>query len=282
MTKTNRLLAIFNTLLATILVLALIQFAPSVANADSTTIVACADKKTGALRIAYKKCGKNENKVSLGKGGSKGATGPQGSTGPAGATGPTGATGPAGPQGETGLQGATGPTGEDGQNGTGFNQLYSVDNAVPRPYIVSTDLYGNPITFHSSLLWKYHLQSQTYGPIEETRDYFYSNDTCTGELAVPVGNSPINGHTTLRLLDADLNISEEYFETTDFTPTLIPLYGVVQGQCSQVDSDPILSFKLMPIAISRFPPVNAINLNNCVGTYSVMGKGQGGIKAQGC
>ena len=80
MTKTNRLLVIFNTLLATILVLVLIQFAPSVANAGTTTIVACANKKTGDLRIAYKKCTKSENKVTWGNTGPKGATGPAGSS----------------------------------------------------------------------------------------------------------------------------------------------------------------------------------------------------------
>ena len=87
MSKNNRLLVVFNTLLATILVLVLIQFAPSVANANSTTIVACANKKTGALRIAYRACSKKENNVTWG------VTGPQGATG---ATGPQGASGPAG------------------------------------------------------------------------------------------------------------------------------------------------------------------------------------------
>lgn len=81
MTKTNRLLVIFNTLLATILVLVLIQFSPSVANAGTTTIVACADKTTGALRIAYKACNKKENKVSWGATGPKGATGVKGPAG---------------------------------------------------------------------------------------------------------------------------------------------------------------------------------------------------------
>lgn len=81
MTKTNRLLVVFNTLLATILVLVLVQFAPSIANADSSTIVACANKKTGALRIAYKKCSKEENNVTWGITGPQGAAGPQGASG---------------------------------------------------------------------------------------------------------------------------------------------------------------------------------------------------------
>lgn len=123
MTKTNRLLVIFNTLLATILVLVLVQFAPSVANAGSTTIVACADKKTGSLRIAYKKCTKSENTVSWGLSGPRGATGPagaaglQGSSGSSGAVGPQGATGPTGPTGAQGIQGLPGTQGEQGVQG---------------------------------------------------------------------------------------------------------------------------------------------------------------------
>jgi hypothetical protein len=158
MTKTNRLLVIFNFLLATILVLVLIQFAPTVANANSKTIVACANKKTGDLRIAYKKCTKNENKVSWGKTGAKGATGPQGAPGPAG---PAGATGPAGAPGATGPAGPAGATGPAGDGGVGLNQFYdAVEGGLPE--IVSTDDFGNPIVLHSGLLWVYSLSSQTY------------------------------------------------------------------------------------------------------------------------
>ena len=96
MIRTNRLLVVFNSLLATILVLVLVQFTPSVANADSKAIVACADKKTGALRIAYKACSKRENRVTWG------VTGPQGATGSQGASGANGAQGIAGIQGAAG------------------------------------------------------------------------------------------------------------------------------------------------------------------------------------
>ena len=81
MSKTNRLLTITNVLLALILMLVLIQFSPTVANANSTSVVACANKKSGALRMAYKKCKKSENKVSWGVQGTAGATGPQGPAG---------------------------------------------------------------------------------------------------------------------------------------------------------------------------------------------------------
>lgn len=112
MTKTNRLLVILNFLLASILVLVLIQFGPSAANTKSSKIVACADKKTGALRLAYKACTKSENKVDWG------------------ITGPRGAAGATGPQGEAGLQGI---------NGVDAKQYFrdGAGNTVP---VVSVDM----------------------------------------------------------------------------------------------------------------------------------------------
>jgi hypothetical protein len=156
MTKTNRLLEIFNTLLATILVLVLVQFAPSVANANSTTIVACADKKTGALRIAYKKCTKKENNVTwgvTGPQGTTGATGPQGSSGAPGATGPAGANGQ---QGSSGPQGATGPQGAAGVNSSG-NAIVKNANGVRLQNVVDLNWKdGGPIVLKDDLLWGFY------------------------------------------------------------------------------------------------------------------------------
>ena len=90
MTKTNRLLLTMNVLLALILVLVLIQFAPRPAVAATRDITACANKKTGALRLATKACTKKETRVSWG------ATGPAGPAGPTGPTGARGANGLAG------------------------------------------------------------------------------------------------------------------------------------------------------------------------------------------
>lgn len=80
MSKTNRLLLMMNVLLSLILVLVLIQFMPKPANAATGDISACANKKTGALRLATKACTKKETPVSWG------ATGPAGPAGPAGAS----------------------------------------------------------------------------------------------------------------------------------------------------------------------------------------------------
>ena len=79
MTKTNRLLLIMNTLLALILVLVIVQFATPNANAASSTIAACANKKTGVLRLAKPACTSSETKVAWGIEGPAGAQGPAGS-----------------------------------------------------------------------------------------------------------------------------------------------------------------------------------------------------------
>jgi hypothetical protein len=74
----------------------------AVTNNDAP-IVACADKKTGAMRYSAKgKCKKSERKLSLQAPSSLAATqvaGPKGDAGSTGAQGPSGAAGPAGPSG---------------------------------------------------------------------------------------------------------------------------------------------------------------------------------------
>lgn len=156
MTKTTRLLVIFNTLLATILVLVLIQFAPSVANAGTTTVVACADKATGALRIAYKSCTKKENKVTWGTVGSKGATG---------ARGPAGSSSP----------------------GSGFVVRDATGAIVEN--VVSVDL-SDPtsamaIVFREGALWNLDLTTGEFMILNGGSNWFLTSD-CTGERVAPV------------------------------------------------------------------------------------------------
>jgi hypothetical protein len=161
MTRTNRLLVIFNTLLATILVLVLVQFAPSIANADSTTIVACANKKTGALRIAYKSCSKKENNVTWG------VTGPQG---PAGATGATGATGP---------QGATGTAGLDRTGGAIVKD--ATGTAVTN--VVSIDAWnGNFYRLVGNYLWNYSFLTGQPVSYADDDSLAFKNSNCTGDF----------------------------------------------------------------------------------------------------
>ncbi len=63
------------------------------AASSAGTLHACANKKTGALRLASK-CKKSEKKVSWNVRGARGVAGPAGAAGLAGATGSAGATGP--------------------------------------------------------------------------------------------------------------------------------------------------------------------------------------------
>jgi collagen triple helix repeat protein len=88
-----------------------------------TSIKACANVRTGALRLETPKrpChtkgrpAKREKRVTWAQ------TGPQGLPGVAGATGPAGAAGPAGPAGASGAPGSPGPAGSSGPAGvSGF------------------------------------------------------------------------------------------------------------------------------------------------------------------
>jgi len=90
------------TLIALTVVLAVsLPAAAFGASSTLTAVKACANKKSGALRLLAKgKCTKKERALTLSQ------------------TGPAGAKGPAGAPGTPGTQGATGPTGPTGPTGT--------------------------------------------------------------------------------------------------------------------------------------------------------------------
>ena len=160
MTTTNRLLAIFNTLLAIILVLVLIQFAPSVANANSTTIVACANKKTGDLRIAYKKCSKNENKVTWGIGGKEGAAGPQGQKGDSGKDAPD-------------------------------HPVVKDANGIRVPNVLTISNDGTPYVLHEGKILGLNLYSGSYVE-SRNANITYSTSNCTGNPVLVVYELPVD------------------------------------------------------------------------------------------
>lgn len=91
---------------------------------SSTTIVTCANKKTGDLRILTRgSCNaKTETVFHWAHEGPEGEPGEIGPTGPTGPTGPHGEVGPAGPMGPQGIQGLTGERGPIGPQGpAGFS-----------------------------------------------------------------------------------------------------------------------------------------------------------------
>ena len=219
MTRTNRLLVIFNTLLATILVLVLIQFAPSVASAGTTTVVACADKKTGALRIAYKSCSKKENKVTWG------------------AVGPKGATGARGPAGSS-------------VSGPGF--VVRDANGVIVENVVSVDpnfeITGRAVVIREGALWNLNLTTGEFFHLNGGSNWFLTSD-CTGEMIAPIdiygpnqaiwggswkktGELALTGDIYFNYPDgcapataflSDIPLTPRYFQFTDVTqPSTLP------------------------------------------------------------
>jgi hypothetical protein len=91
--------------------------------ATAPTIKACADKKTGALRLAGK-CKKTEKAISWAQEGPRGPSGPSGAIGRAGPGGPSGAQGPAG------AAGAQGPVGPSDVYVTGFEGVSNPNIAL--------------------------------------------------------------------------------------------------------------------------------------------------------
>lgn len=136
---------VFLTSIALIIVTSIFVIEDKARSASSTsTLVACANLKTGAMRLLLRgSCsGKNEKTIfwtikgdrgaqgNAGPSGPTGATGSQGATGPQGAVGMQGPTGSTGSQGSQGSQGSTGSTGSTGATGTTGSQGTSAANAV--------------------------------------------------------------------------------------------------------------------------------------------------------
>jgi hypothetical protein len=232
MTRTNRLLVIFNTLLATILVLVLIQFAPSVANANSTTIVACANKKTGALRIAYKACSKKENNVTWG------VTGPQGATG---------ATGP---------QGATGATGAAGQDRSGYAIVKNANGTRIENVVDLNWKDGGPIVLKDGLLWGFY---KTTGEPFAVRQSFksYVDSLCDEGFVFSTGPTidvTLTGQDTVAFFN-NLGVMESDFYTIDDSQSpagLNQVYVVEEdGDCVPLGLSPAHWYYVSPVT----PPV---------------------------
>jgi hypothetical protein len=101
------------TALTALLAVTLFATAGAGAAAVPASIKACANKKSGALRLLSRgKCSKKKEKAL-----SLGVTGPAGATGTAGAGGAPGAPGLQGGQGAAGTPGADGPQGPQGIQG---------------------------------------------------------------------------------------------------------------------------------------------------------------------
>jgi len=85
--------------------------------AATTTVHACANKSTGALRVATS-CTRTERAITWDVVGPRGLPGTPGSPGTAGSPGPSGPSGPPGPSGAPGSTGPIGPSGPAGPPGS--------------------------------------------------------------------------------------------------------------------------------------------------------------------
>ena len=203
MSKTNRLLTITNVLLALILMLVLIQFSPTVANANSTSIVACANKKSGALRMAYKKCKKSENKVSWGIQGTAGATGPQG---------------------PAGLDRSGYPVFKDSTGAT-INNIVTVGND------------GSIYKIVDGLMWGFYaLTGSPFGPSQVTKSF--TSATCNGSYVFPLAgdtNNSISASSIIEIVDPATNSPiSEFYKAQSLVAVASDLYfEEYDGDCSR-------------------------------------------------
>jgi len=153
----------------TILVLLIAQLAPSVANAGSSTVKACANKETGALRLAYKKCSKKEKSVSWGVIGAQGVAGPDGQ------------------KGDPGPQGQKGDSGKDSPD----QPVIKDANGIRVPNVISISPEGTPYVLHEGRIFGINLSDGSY---EESRSVLltYSTENCTGNPVLIVYELPVD------------------------------------------------------------------------------------------
>lgn len=213
MNKTNRLLTITNVLLAMILMLVLVQFAPTAASANSSTIVACANKKSGALRIAYKKCKKKERAITWG------STGPQG---------------PAGPQGAPGATGSQGATGSAGQDRSGFPIIRDGSGRTVSNIVETNWANGGPHVKVGNLVWGFNINTgQAFALSGE--QMAYTNSNCLDGFGFSRAYPDVYLHEsrTIQFVDEAYIPLEAVHIISDLEPESGPVYYINhEGNCT--------------------------------------------------
>jgi Collagen triple helix repeat (20 copies) len=141
-------------------------------NLHAQVIQACADIKTGALRIAgsAEDCTHKEISIQWNQTGPQGLTGPVGPAGPLGPQGLQGIPGPAGPAGPAGAQGIQGPA------GVGAIQVY---DATGQYIGIFVDQYGHIFLPSISKFVGVTLEN---GNIEQASTLYFGGENCTGPI----------------------------------------------------------------------------------------------------
>jgi len=154
--------------------------------ADTPQIRACANRKTGQLRLlASGKCARQERLVVWSKDGPVGPTGEPGPAGEAGADGPAGPPGPPGPSGPPGAagpggSGPQGPPGPAGPQGPGVIVTDGNGNRVSG--VVAYD-EGWIVRVVNGLLWQFRAND---GGLADFPGILYLGVACVGTQYQPV------------------------------------------------------------------------------------------------
>jgi len=178
----------------------------------ASTLSACAQKSTGALRLvsAAGDCHPDETFVSWNQQGIQGPPGPQGPQGVPGPQGKTGATGPAGPAGPTGATGAAGPAGPAGPQGP------KVD---PGPSAVLSQLFSNQPGAMTRISATYTSRGGALLITADGTGYASARDTTIGMNVVVDGN----------VVGSAKMAANESFTHKVFVPTQIVVNGLPAG-----------------------------------------------------
>jgi Collagen triple helix repeat (20 copies) len=155
-------------------------------------IRACANKKTGALRLA-RTCKQNEKAVSWNAQGPAGPHGASGAQGPQGPTGMPGAQGLQGPGGVPGLRGSQGPSGSPGLSSYqvvlsgGVVQPTDGSGSFTASCPAATNVLGGGVaTFNKNI------EVETSSPLDNGNDWEVEVVPLTGTTFGGTGPSAVN------------------------------------------------------------------------------------------
>lgn len=170
-------------------------------------IEGCANKHTGALRIAAK-CKKHEKSISWN------------SQGPRGPVGDSGAPGPQGPRGAQGPQGAQGATGPQGPAAAGSNALAGAEVALNGNLGTWFNSYGGAPTVTNPSTGLYYVTFPGASFLPSNMIVVVSPTTSTGDCTAINGGPGVtdNGNTSVAVetTDCDGSAAERGFSFTVF------------------------------------------------------------------
>ena len=165
--------------------------------AGSETVVACAKKKGGALRLTQTgKCREGERRVTWAEQGPAGEPGPAGEAGTAGESGPAGEAGPAGAPGPAGLPGVgtpgpAGATGPQGPAGVSYKLLDDSNTNLGTVLSVYVAPWPTYDVMQNGALFSY--TASGYVGSNWMTEISYTDNTCSGTPSLAINFDDTEG-----------------------------------------------------------------------------------------